>query len=308
MTGWLSTFAGPAALAVAGPAADAGLADALAALAHQDLRVASIGYRLATANSTRCSVLQPQAGLLFHAREQYGPAAQAALTGLGHKLTVLAVVAGSPADHAGILAGDAVTAIAGQMIAPRSGHNDYTRVAAANMMLANALAIGAVPLAIVRDGNPFTVMIEPKPGCASDFQVLPDSKVNASADGHLVSVTSALADYAADDDQLAVVIAHEMAHNILGHRAQLDAAKVDRGFLGKFGRNADRIRETEIDADRLSITLLAGAGYPPDAAIAFWRRFDRDHGHGIFADATHLNGKARIRLIEAEIARLGTQP
>lgn len=307
MTGWLSGVAALVAVAAATPA-DAGLADELAALARQDLRVATIGFRLATANRARCPVVQPQAGLLFHAREQYGPAAQAALGSLDDRLTVLAVVADSPADRAGVVAGDRVTAIAGHMIAARSGHNDYARVAEANVVLADALATGPASIVVERDGKPTTLTIDPQVGCVSDFQVLPDRTVNASADGRLVTVTSALADYAADDDQLAAVIAHEMAHNILSHRARLDAQKVDRGFFGKFGRNAERIRETEIEADRLSVVLLAGANYPPEAAIAFWQRFDRDHGHGIFADATHLNGTQRIRLIEAAIAQMGTRP
>ena len=47
------------------------------------------------------------------------------------------------------------------------------------------------------------------------------------------------------------------------HRVRLDAARVSRGFLGNFGRNARLIRETEVEADRLSVYLLERAGYDP---------------------------------------------
>jgi predicted Zn-dependent protease len=106
------------------------------------------------------------------------------------------------------------------------------------------------------------------------------------------------------DDELAAILAHELAHNILGHRAVLDAQGVSRGLFGRIGKNAAKIRETEIAADRLSLTLMRDAGYRMAAAPEFWARFEKKHGSGIFADATHLNGRRRVDMLNAEIARI----
>jgi predicted Zn-dependent protease len=99
------------------------------------------------------------------------------------------------------------------------------------------------------------------------------------------------------------VLAHEFAHNILGHRVRLDAARVSRGFFGNFGRNAARIRETEIEADRFSVYLLDRAGYDPAAAVRFWTRFGQ-HGLNFLGSPTHPNWRARIALLETEIAAI----
>ncbi len=106
--------------------------------------------------------------------------------------------------------------------------------------------------------------------------------------------------YAKEDDELAAVLAHELAHNILGHRARLDEAKVSRGMFKSVGRNARLIRETEVEADRLSIYLLDRAGYPIEGATRFWRRFGPQHGLGIFASPTHPGWKQRVATMEQE--------
>jgi hypothetical protein len=46
---------------------------------------------------------------------------------------------------------------------------------------------------------------------------------------------------------------------MLRHRTRLDSGGVAY-FLGNFGRNARLIRETESEADRLSVYLLDRAG------------------------------------------------
>lgn len=272
------------------------------ALRDADLQVATIGYRLATANAARCDRRTPATGLLVHSIEQYeGPyrAAAAKAFALGDAPEALAVLPGSPAAAAGIAPSDAILAIDGIATPPRSGEG-YARTGAVLDRLDAALADG--PARLKLDAR--EVVLEGKPACASRFQVKVDGKLNAGADGKTVEITTGFMAKAANDDEIAALLAHELAHNILKHRERLDAAGVKRGLLGKFGKNAARIRETEIEADRLSIRLLAAAGYRVEAAPAFWRRFGPRHNYGIFADATHLGWKRRVALLEAEIAAL----
>ena len=75
------------------------------------------------------------------------------------------------------------------------------------------------------------------------------------------------------------------------------------GLLGNFGRNARLIRETELEADRLAPYLLDRAGYDPDAAVRFWRRFG-NRGFNIFGSPTHGGWRERRSAIEAEIVRI----
>jgi predicted Zn-dependent protease len=104
-------------------------------------------------------------------------------------------------------------------------------------------------------------------------------------------------------DELAALLGHELAHNILGHRQRLDALHVDRGLFAPFGRNARLIRETEAEADRLSIHLMARAGYAPEAALAFWERV-RSATQGMAGSPTHPRWPERLRMMQAECERI----
>jgi beta-barrel assembly-enhancing protease len=168
-----------------------------------------------------------------------------------------------------------------------------------------AFADGSAAVEVRRAGAPLALRVGSEPGCATRFQLIPSRRLNAQADGRYVQVTTAIADYVADDDELAAVIAHEFAHNVLGHRARLDRANVSRGFFANFGNNATRIRETEAEADRFSVYLLDRAGYDPAAAVRFWGRFGR-RGLNFLGSPTHPNWRARIAMFEAEIAAIRT--
>jgi predicted Zn-dependent protease len=113
-----------------------------------------------------------------------------------------------------------------------------------------------------------------------------------------------MAEYFLDDGEFAAVIAHEMAHNLLKHRDRLNAQRVNRGFFGQFGKSAGRIKDSEIEADRLSVWLMANAGYDPQAAIRFWTRYGKEHGKGIFSASTHYRWKKRVELFEEEMKKM----
>jgi predicted Zn-dependent protease len=166
-----------------------------------------------------------------------------------------------------------------------------------------AFADGAADAEIRRAGAPLTLRLGSEPGCASRFELLLTRGMNANADGRYVQVTVPLATFAADDGELAAVLAHEFAHNILGHRVRLDQAGVSRGFFGNFGRNARNIRETEIEADRMCVYLMERAGYDPEAAVRFWSRFGR-RGLNFLGSPTHPNWRSRIALLETEIVAI----
>lgn len=292
------------ALLLAAPAID----EELAIIRAQDELIARVGYRLVTANAELCGRRTPASGLLLHGLEQYDRAYAAdakRFFALGDDPAVLAVVPGSPADRAGVRSGDTLAAINGAPVpAVRPGGKPFDRMEAVLDRFDQALVAGPVTLDLMRGGEALRVRFAGAPACATRFQVKLSEKMNAAADGNYVEVNSGFLPEFENEDELAAIVAHELAHNILRHRAVLDAQGVSRGIFGRFGKNARRIRATEIAADRYSLTLMANAGYRPAAAAEFWRRFEKEHSRGIFADATHLNGRRRADMLAAAAAEL----
>lgn len=281
---------------------------ALLAMRALDRRVATVGHRLAVANLDLCADRAWLPGLAVHDLSQYGadyrPAAIRAF-GLDAGPGVLALAAGGPAEQAGLRADDILLGADGQPL-PRAALGRRGSFAPMELILAaldRAFADGRADLEISRAGARLTLSVQAEQGCASRFQLIPGRGLNAKADGRYVQVTAAIADYVADDTELAAVLAHEFAHNILGHRVRLDRARVSRGMLGNFGRNAQRIRETEVEADRFSVYLMERAGYDPQAAVRFWSRFGQ-RGFNFLGSPTHPNWRARIAMFEAEIAAI----
>jgi hypothetical protein len=281
---------------------------ALLAMRALDRRVATAGHKLAVANLDLCAARAWLPGFAVHDLSQYGVAFRPAATrafGLGAGPGVLALAAGGPAERAGLRADDVLLSIDGEpppQGAPRR-EGSFARMELILAALDRAFADGRADLAVARGGARLTISIDAEQGCASRFQLTPGRGLNARADGRYVQVTAAIAEYVEDDAELAAVLAHEFAHNILGHRLRLDEARVERGVLRNFGGNARRIRETEVEADRFSVYLLERAGYDPDAAVRFWSRFGR-RGLNFLGSPTHPNWRLRIAAFEAEIGAI----
>jgi len=280
----------------------------LLAMRGLDQRVAAIGFRLATGGRALCASLENLPGFAVHDLSQYGagfrPAAIRAF-GLDVGPGVLALVPGGPAEQAGLRLDDVLLALDGRALPHGDPGRDrsFDRMAQILDALDVAFADGSAEIEIRRGASRLTLHVGTRPGCKSRFQLIPSGRLNAEADGRYVQVTTAIASYVADDAELAAVLAHEFAHNILGHRVRLDAARVSRGLFSNFGRNAERIRETEIEADRYSIYLLDRAGYDPEAAVRFWTRFGQ-RGLNFLGSPTHPNWRRRIALFETEIAAI----
>lgn len=278
-------------------------------------RVAAIGFRLTTANAAWCAAQQPQFGWIWGDPRLYDPDRRAeALAAYGaadRDMPFIAALApASPAAAAGLHVGTAVLGMHGGPVPAGAGDHPFARITAIETRLAASPAEARLALDI--DGGR-TLDIAPVPGCISDFRVEPDEKPGAVADGRMVLVNYGLAEFAEGDDELAAAVAHEVAHNILRHRARLDAAEVDRGLGKQFGRNARLFKQTEVEADRLSVWLLAGAGYDPAAAARFWTRFGQRKGRPLFQAGTHPRWRDRVAALEAEAraiaaARAAGQP
>jgi beta-barrel assembly-enhancing protease len=270
-----------------------------------DARVATIGHRLAVANLAWCSEKQWQWGFIVTDIAALDPsyrgtaiAAFGAEAGIG----VTALAAGGPAEAAGLQAGDILLRLDGRPLARTEAGARPSESAIAEMLrsIEEAFADRRATLEVSRRGHAVSVTVEAVESCSSLFQAVPGDSRRARANGRSVHVTAALVDYAADDAELAAILAHELAHNILRHRLRVEG--VARGFLG-IGRNTGRIRETEIEADRLSVYLMERAGYEAEGAIRFWRRFG-PHPLNFLRVRDHPDWRDRITLMQTEIAAI----
>ncbi len=167
---------------------------------------------------------------------------------------VLALAPGGPAERAGLRLNDVLVGVDGRALpraAPaRSGSFEQMERILAMRRPGLCRRCGpSSPSSAAASG--WSCRSAPSRAARAASSCVEGSRRNARADGRYVQVTTAIAAYAADDEELAAVLAHELAHNVLRHRVRLDAANVARGFFGNFGRNARLIRETEAEADRL---------------------------------------------------------
>lgn len=252
-----------------------------------DVRVATIGDELAIRGRVHCPVLVHRQGLVVQDLALYGSrdrAEAARLFGLKDYPVITAVIrSGDRTISADLRPGDEIMMAAGRPLGPVDAKNPYGRIAA----IEDALESGLVTLGVRRGETEQILQYDGSLGCRSRIQLVPGRKLNARADGTYVQLTDALVREAADDDELAFIIAHEMAHNILRH-AETPGSK--------------RVEEDE--ADRLGLKLMKAAGRDLRAAARFWSRFGDKTGFGILSDGSHRRTKARVAFLTDEAAKL----
>jgi hypothetical protein len=284
----------------------------LIALTDLDQRVARVGYRLSAANADLCPAVRNSAGWLLHAAGQYSPELRpyaVARFGLDGDLPgLLAVPEGSAAALAGLRQGDLILGVDGETLTRGSDR----RAAAFEGLEANiqrldlALARGPVHLVVRRGGENRAVPLAPRRACGYDVQLDPSDDLNARADGKRLFITTAMAGFAATDDELAIVLGHELAHHVLGHRAWHEAetrGRETQTVPALSGAPGGRERQ----ADRVGLYLVARAGFDSSVAPAFWRRFGDFDWTVRYPQWGHPSAEARARALEAVQAEIGAR-
>lgn len=277
------------------------------AVRDADLELAAIGWRLSVANAMLCDRLEPGLGFQLHTLDQFDSASRRTAQkyfGFATPVAVEGVLAGGPAERAGIRRDDSLVRVGSVEIASMPGKPGTTQRLVATQLAIAALAPGEpIEVEAIRAGAPIKVTVSPVPACRSRFELRLASDYGASADGTMVQISSRFLE-TYTDEQVAGAVAHEFSHNILHHRDRLEARGVDFGMLSGFGANVKYFRQTEIQADLLSVYLLANAGYSPRASIAFWKSFGPSKAGGIFRSRSHPHWRDRVATLEAEVAKI----
>jgi predicted Zn-dependent protease len=157
-----------------------------------------------------------------------------------------------------------------------------------------ALRSGGAKLLVRRAGNLLSIYLQKQAGCGGKLWMTNSSKLDAYSDGKNFVVTTGIGRLARSTDEIAFVIAHEMAHNILGHSRKSSK----HGIFGLF-----HARRDEIEADRYAVRLMANAGYRPVGGITFLQAARRRLWWNVSLD--HPGFGRRIRVVSAAMKANG---
>jgi metalloendopeptidase OMA1, mitochondrial len=166
-----------------------------------------------------------------------------------------------------------------------------------------------------------------------EFNVLRDKQVNAFClPGGKVGVFTGLLQLTGDnDDELATVLSHEVAHALAHHsneritreNMRKRAVEAAAGSMGRMGENERRVligllsggtqlqslaydRKQESEADHIGVFLMTFAGYNPDEALRFWLKMEElsaRRGHPPAILSTHPSDAKRIEQLREWIPR-----
>jgi len=167
-------------------------------------------------------------------------------------------------------------------------------------------------------------------GYAWEFRLIESEEQNAFCmPGGKVAVYTGLLPITKDENGLAVVVSHEIAHAVAQHARErmsqalvlsglglaLDRALADQGdktrniFRALYGAGAGlgvmlpHSRRQEAEADRLGLVFMAMAGYDPRGAVDLWQRMaaaDQGPNVPVFL-RTHPTDQARIAAIREDL-------
>lgn len=270
-------------------------------LANLDQRLVRVGRRLAAGGAELCTGYVSNPGWTLADAEQYAPEHRDLATtalNLRRTPTIINVENGSAAAQAGARPGDALVAVNGQAVAA-----EPLRRASRNRLGEVERNVPVRAVRLLRNGGGVALTLQPERGCASHFLMgRAQGLRGVSSDGRQVGISAEMLDYVSGDDELALVLAHELAHNILGHNkgvASFRASGEDRSGRSKKSREAE--------ADRWALYLMARAGYDVSVAPGFWRRWGPKTSFGIFNAGTHPGWRDRAAAAEAEIGRIRGQ-
>ena len=164
-----------------------------------------------------------------------------------------------------------------------------------------------------------------------EFKLVKDEQVNAFCmPGGKIVVYEGLLPLVASDDELAVVIGHEIAHAVAKHSnermsqallAQFGASIVNEALSTKtaaiqtlgnsvFGLGSQVFvmlpysRQHEYEADYIGMILMTLAGYRPESAISFWQKMSAGGSGTIEFMSTHPSDANRIAELQKRLPEM----
>lgn len=241
---------------------------------------------------------------------EYTDTAHKAL-GLSDRLQIMGVLSGSGAARVGLRRGDILLAVEDK---PMPGGENAEREAA-SMLAPLVTGRSSVKLTVMRNGSRMALDVPLTYACAFGIELGNTDNVVAYADGLRVLITRGMMNAVRSDEELAYVVAKEMAHNMLAHatRQKLSAtiggiidnlvrARPDMNLMVGMAGVKPMPQDLDAMADKLSLYLLARAGYDIGQVVPFWQRMASQYPASILNGYTALHPATAYRVSAMEKA------
>ncbi len=271
--------------------------DPFRTLVAQQARLYRVAAPLLTKNIALCkanarNLLGFSAKNKYSYPEQYREMASRTL-GLDEQLQITQVLADSGAALMGLQAGDKLLSVNNKPFP--QGPNAERQAAEILMPLVSNQP--SIKLTVMHEGKSILRSIPLTRACAFAVELGNLDNVNAYADGRRILITRGMLNFVQSDDELAYVLAKEMAHNTLNHAKKqkmnaaiggvidnLIASQPDLASLNGTAGIKPYPQNMDTSADSLASYMVARAGYNVDKLIPFWQRLAGQY------PATVLNG------------------
>lgn len=293
---------------------------------EQEQRLADISFPILRGAVPLCGEdVEPRGGFAVENLDAYDEdwrePARAAFD-IDSRLQVTTIASGSPADEAGLKAGDVLVQLAGEP-AP-VGEKATTDLA--ERLRESIAKDRPLSLAAERDGSRVSLTITPTEICDYPTRVLPVSELNAYADGKGIFLTSSMMRFA-DDHELSVIVAHELAHNAMDHIEKrkkntllgaIVGAVLDVAISGATGYSTGGVYTSELaesgakafsqdfetEADYVGLYAMALTGVPLEGAPRLWRHMAQANPKSIGLAHTHPTTVERFLRMERTIEEI----
>lgn len=250
--------------------------------------------------------------------ERMREAAKAYYPFVGNHVSIRYVAPGSPGEAGGLKVGDTIVSVNGKPPPTTTdGLAEYFK----------GMNRDSNTLVVRRDGAERTITVLPEKACSFLANIKSGSVVNAYADGEAIYITEGMMDFVRSDEELAVVLGHELAHNLRGHLdakrqnelggriagAVLDGlvaaatrtmpGNTGQSFGGAMAAQAYSV-DFESEADYVGLYVMARAGYDIAKAPDFWRRMGAANPQSVTHATTHPSTPERFVALKASVEEI----
>ncbi|HEY4074585.1 MAG TPA: M48 family metallopeptidase [Herbaspirillum sp.] len=276
-------------------------------IAMQD-RLYKVAAPLLTSNAPLCKG-NARYLLGFTAKNKYSFSASMANAaqslGFDDRLKITDVLPGSGAARNDVQRGDYLIS-AGDRPIPQGENAERLTASVLQPLIAGRAPI---KLGLQRGAAQMTANVPLTLACAFSIELGNADIVNAYADGQRVLVTRGMMNFAGTDEELAYLIARELAHNALAHPGRQKMVKTIGGVIDNLTRTKPDPttlagtsgilpygQDMDAAADTLALYMLVRAGYSIDNAPRFWRRLAAQYPVSVPNGYTAIHPSTAYRL------------
>ena len=238
----------------------------------------------------------------------------------GDEFIITWVAENGPAAKAGLAINDKVLALNGVIYGNNQQQHKKFYAETARIKTSES---PVTYLKIKRNQQLINLTINQERICGYPVVLADSDSVNVYADGKRIIITKGMLRFARNDQDLSLVIAHELGHNLMGHLDKkqsnsmlgtlLDLAAAanginTRGTFGNAGASAFS-QDFEAEADYVALYYMNAAGLPLEGVANFWREMAAEHPRSIGSNhsASHPATSERFLAISKTIDEINNK-